>query len=456
MKVHFIAIGGSAMHNLAIALHKKGYEVSGSDDEIFNPSRKNLLKHGLHPEKTGWYPQKIHRGLDAVILGMHARPTNPELVKARELGLNIYSYPEYIYEQSKNKTRIVIGGSHGKTTITAMVLHVLHAHGVDTDYMVGAQLEGFDVMVKLTEKAPFIVIEGDEYLSSPEDPRPKFHIYKPHIALISGIAWDHINVFPTFEMYLDQFRRFIYCIEEGGKLIYCEDDMLVKALCEEETTASLYLYPYGLPDYEITDDEVFYIHKSNRYQIQLIGKHNLMNMNGARTICMQMGIDDDMFFDAISTFKGASRRLEKLYDGHDITIFRDFAHAPSKISASIEAVKEFYPGRKLIACMELHTYSSLSESFLNHYAGTLKKADEAILFFDPHAVRLKKLPALDADKIIKAFEKPGLQVYTDPNTMHESIRKQLDRNTNFLFMSSGNFGGFSFRSFIHEIENPPQ
>ena len=451
MEVHFIAIGGSAMHNLAIALHKKGYEVSGSDDEVFDPSRKNLIQYGLLPEKSGWYPEKIHKELDAVILGMHARADNPELTKARKLGLNIYSYPEYLYEQSKDKTRIVIGGSHGKTTITAMVLHVLNAHGIKTDYMVGAQLDGFDVMVKLTEEAPFIVIEGDEYLSSPVDPRPKFHIYKPHIALISGIAWDHINVFPTFEMYLDQFRRFIYCIEEGGKLIYCKDDKLVEALCEEEATASLFLYPYGLPDYEIMGDKVFYIHKGNRYPIQLIGKHNLMNMNGARLICSQMGIDDSMFFDAIATFTGASRRLEKIFMGHDVTIFRDFAHAPSKIKASIEAVKEFDPGKKLIACMELHTYSSLSENFLSHYAGTLEKADEAVIFFDPHAVRLKKLPELDTDNIYKAFGKPGLKVVNDTNELYEFILKQVDHNTNFLFMSSGNFGGIQFNDLINDI-----
>ncbi len=453
MKVHFIAIGGSAMHNLAIALHKKGYEVSGSDDEIFEPSRQRLLAQGLFPEKAGWHPERIHKQLDAVILGMHARADNPELIKARELGLHIYSYPEYLYEQSRNKIRVVIGGSHGKTTITAMVLHVLHFHGIQADYMVGAQLDGFDVMVQLTDEAPFMVIEGDEYLSSPVDLRPKFHIYKPHIALISGIAWDHINVFPTFEMYLDQFRRFIHCIEENGTLIYCQEDSLVKAICEEEGKGTISLVPYGLPDYEVIEGKVFLTQHGQSHPIQVFGQHNLLNLNGARLICRQMGVTDEMYFEAIGTFKGASRRLEKLFELEDISVYRDFAHAPSKIKASTEAVKEFFPEKKLVVCMELHTFSSLNENFIGHYMDTLEKADEAVVFFDPHAVRLKKLPELDHDSIIKAFNKQGLKVFTDTQLLHHFLSGHLHRNTNFLFMSSGNFGGFQFNTFVEEIEH---
>lgn len=452
MRVHFIAIGGSAMHNLAIALHKKGVVVSGSDDEIFDPSKKRLSQYGLLPEPYGWYPEKIREDLDAVILGMHARADNPELARARELNLRIYSYPEYLYEQSKNKTRIVIGGSHGKTTITAMVLHVMQTHQIKTDYMVGAQLEGFDVMVALSDEAPFMVIEGDEYLSSPLDPRPKFHIYKPHIALISGIAWDHINVFPSFEMYLDQFRRFIHCIEDHGKLIYCTDDELVKAICEEEATDAICLYPYHTPGYRLEGGKVVIPHKGKNYEVQVFGQHNLQNLAGARLVCLQLGITDDMFFEAIGSYKGASRRLEKVYQNKELVVFRDFAHAPSKIKASTQAVREFHPGKKLIACMELHTYSSLNEHFLRHYKGSLDMADEAIVFYDPHAVRLKKLPELDPGLIIKAFDRPDLKVFTSVNSLEKHITGMPLHNATYLFMSSGNFGGLSFNDFFASID----
>ncbi len=452
MKVHFIAIGGSAMHNLAIALHKKGYEITGSDDEIFDPSRQRLINYGLFPEESGWHTDRIHSQLNAVILGMHARADNPELLRARELGLAIYSYPEYLYEQSKNKTRVVIGGSHGKTTITAMVLHVLQARGIQTDYMVGAQLEGFEIMVQLTDEAPYIVIEGDEYLSSPVDPRPKFHIYKPHIALISGIAWDHINVFPTFEMYLDQFRRFIHCIEQGGSLVYCEEDALVKAICREEATGTVLLYPYSTPDYKISHDQIIIQHDGNNYPIQVFGRHNLLNLNGARLICQQMGVSDHQFFEAIGTFKGASRRLEKLFDEQGVAVFRDFAHAPSKILASTNAVKEFYPDKKLVVCMELHTFSSLNENFIEHYRDTLTKADKAYIFYDPRAVRLKKLPELNEDTIMKAFNKQGLTICTDTQILMHHLKEHISPNTSLLFMSSGNFGGLLFSELINDIQ----
>ena len=452
MKVHFIAIGGSAMHNLAIALHKKGYEVSGSDDEIFDPSRQRLIRYGLYPGKPGWHTDRVHSKLDAVILGMHARADNPELLRARELGLEIYSYPEYLYEQSRNKSRVVIGGSHGKTTITAMVLHVLQASGIQTDFMVGAQLDGFEVMVQLTGEAPYIVIEGDEYLSSPVDPRPKFHIYKPHIALISGIAWDHINVFPTFEMYLDQFRRFIHCIENSGSLIYCEEDTLVKAICEEEATETVSLYPYSTPEYEINNGKIIIKHDGNIYPIQVFGRHNLLNLNGAKLICQRMGVSDHQFYEAIGTFKGASRRLEKLFDEQGVAVFRDFAHAPSKILASTNAVKELYPDKKLVACMELHTFSSLNENFIGHYKDTLAKADEAYVYYDPHAVRLKKLPELGKDTIMKAFNKNRLVVCTDTQKLMDHLKEHVRPNTSLLFMSSGNFGELQFSELINDIK----
>lgn len=441
MKVHFIAIGGSAMHNLAIALHKKGYRVSGSDDEIFEPSRSRLLRYGILPERQGWFPEKIDPSLDAVIVGMHARKDNPELARARETGLNIYSYPEFLYEQSREKTRIVIGGSHGKTTITAMILHVLHYHGIAADYMVGAQLDGFEVMVKLTDEAPFMVLEGDEYLSSPLDPRPKFHLYKPHIALISGIAWDHINVFKTYENYLDQFRKFIHCIEDQGKLIYCREDPEVEKLVREENPDGLTLYPYGLPSYGIRDGKTVLTHNTGEYPLKVFGWHNLMNINAARIVCHQLGVSNPMFLEAIRDFKGASNRLERVYDKNGTVFFRDFAHAPSKVRATAMAVKEQYPDKKLVVCMELHTFSSLSKNFLEQYKGALDAADQAMVFFSPHALELKKLPPLDPAEIEKAFEKKGLQVFSNPGKLFEFLKNTNTSETCFLFMSSGNFGG---------------
>lgn len=452
MNVHFIAIGGSAMHNLAIALHKKGYLVSGSDDEIFDPSRRRLLNYGLLPEVFGWFPEKIHTGLDAVILGMHARADNPELARANELGLKVYSYPEFLYEQSKEKTRVVIGGSHGKTTITSMILHVLQYHKIDSDYMVGAQLEGFEVMVRLTEKAPFMIMEGDEYLSSPVDRRPKFHLYKPHIALLSGIAWDHINVFPTFENYLEQFRQFIRIIEENGKLIFCSEDMVVSALCKEKLNPGLNLYPYGLPEYEIRDGKTFYISGKERYPLQVFGRHNLLNINGARLVCQQMGVSNVMFFEALRSFKGASNRLEKIFEQNGTVIFQDFAHAPSKLKATTSAVKEQYPGKPLVACMELHTFSSLSLEFLDQYDGAMDSADIAIVFFSPHALQMKKLPELDPETVRKAFNKKGLEVFTDAALLTRRLEGLAKKEACFLFMSSGNFGGLNLKEFASLIK----
>lgn len=445
MRVHFIAIGGSAMHNLAIALHHKGYKVSGSDDEIFEPSKSRLEKLGLLPEKPGWYIDKIKKNLDAVILGMHAKADNPELLKARELGLKIYSYPEFLYQQSIHKTRVVIGGSHGKTTITSMILHVLNFHGIKADYMVGAQLEGFDVMVRLSEDAPFIILEGDEYLSSPLDPRPKFHLYKPHIALISGIAWDHINVFPTFEHYLDQFRGFIHLIEEGGKLIYCTDDEALKKLCEEEAPETICLFPYGLPDFFIENGETWLRGKKNLHKIQIFGKHNLLNISGARSVCNQLGISNSMFNKAIRSFKGASNRLERLAENDNVAVFKDFAHAPSKLQATIQAAREQYPERKLIAIMELHTYSSLNPAFIDQYRQCMDLADSAIVFYNPKALEIKKLPPIAPEKIREAFGRKDLIVITDSLLLRNTIMAIEPRDCCFLFMSSGNFGNLPLK-----------
>lgn len=444
MNVHFIAVGGSAMHNLAIALHKKGITVTGSDDEILEPSSGRLKNYGLLPEKMGWFPENIHTDIDAVILGMHARVDNPELLKAQELGVKIYSYPEYIYEQSKEKTRIVIGGSHGKTSITAMVLHVLNSLDFDFDYMVGAQLEGFDTMVKLTNEAPVIVLEGDEYLSSPIDRRPKFHLYKADIGLLSGIAWDHINVFPTFENYVEQFRIFSDALPPDGALIYCEEDAIVKQVCEN-TGSTCEKLPYSIPRNTIENGTTFIFTEKQKVPLMIFGNHNLMNLNGARLICRQIGVTDDQFYDAIQSFKGAAKRLE-LVAKNDITAcYKDFAHSPSKLKATTQAVQQQYPNRKLVACMELHTFSSLNENFLNEYGGSMLTADEAIVYYNPHTIEHKKLKPISKAQVQAAFGGENIKVYTDSKELLKDLSAMQWENKNLLMMSSGNFDGIDFK-----------
>lgn len=442
MRVHFIAIGGSAMHNLAIALHKKGYQVTGSDDAIFEPSKSRLAKHGLLPE-VGWNAQKITSNLDAVILGMHAKADNPELLKAQELGLSIYSYPEYLFEQSKLKSRVVIGGSHGKTTITSMILHVLHYHDKRVDYMVGAQLEGFDTMVHLTEENDFMVLEGDEYLSSPIDLRPKFHLYQPNIALISGIAWDHINVFPTLENYIDQFKIFIDKITPGGVLIYNEEDEILKQIVEE-SEKPIRKIPYSTPNYKIENGVSLIETNEGLLPLEIFGKHNLSNLAGAKWICQNMAIDENEFYEAIASFKGASKRLEKIGESPKSVIYKDFAHSPSKVSATTKAVKEQFPNRKLIACLELHTYSSLNAEFLENYKATLQAADEAVVFYSPEAVAIKKLDEVTEQQIINAFAHSNLKVFTQPADFKTFLFEQEIENKTLLLMSSGNYGGLDF------------
>ncbi|MDY2587460.1 UDP-N-acetylmuramate--L-alanine ligase [Winogradskyella aquimaris] len=440
MNVHFIAIGGAAMHNLALALHNKGYKVTGSDDEIFNPSKSRLEAKGLLPETFGWFPEKITSDLDAVVLGMHAKADNPELLKAQELGLKIYSYPEFLYEQSKNKTRVVIGGSHGKTTITSMILHVMHYHDRDVDYMVGAQLEGFDVMVKLTEDNDFIVLEGDEYLSSPIDRRPKFHLYKPNIALLSGIAWDHINVFPTYENYVEQFKIFVDSIVLGGSINYNEEDEDLKQIVEASEN-QIRKIPYRTPEYTVEDGETLLETPEGPMPIEIFGAHNLNNLAGAKWICQHMGIDEDDFYEAIATFKGASKRLEKIAETSNSVAYKDFAHSPSKVEATTKAVKAQYSDRTLVACLELHTYSSLNAEFLKEYKGALDAADVAVVFYSPHAVEIKKLEEVTKDQIANAFERDDLIIYTNPEEFRNFLFSQNFDNKSLLLMSSGNYGG---------------
>lgn len=445
MKIHFIAIGGSAMHNLALALAQKGYTVTGSDDAIFEPSLSRLKKQGIAPNSLEWFPDKITPDIDAVILGMHAHSDNPELQKAKELNLKIYSYPEFLYEQSKNKTRVVIAGSHGKTTITSMVLHVLKYHQVDVDYMVGAQLEGFDTMVKLTDTNEFMILEGDEYLSSPIDLRSKFLLYQPNIALLSGIAWDHINVFPTFESYKQPFLNFVNTISQGGALIYNEEDKEVVEIAEQSSNY-LKKFPYHTPNYVIKDEKVYLQTSEGELQLSLFGRHNLLNLEGARLVCNQIGIQNEAFYEAILSFKGASRRLEKIYETNEYIVYKDFAHAPSKVMATVKAVKENFSNKRLVACLELHTYSSLNPEFLKQYKNTLDKADEALVFYSEDALKIKRMEPISKELIINSFEKNNLQVFTDPVIL-ENYLKEIDKNNSiFLMMSSGNYGGINLDS----------
>ena len=445
MKTHFIAIGGSAMHNLAIALKDKGYQVTGSDDAIFEPSRSRLEKKGILPQELGWFPEKLTSDIDAVILGMHAHADNPELARAKELGLKIYSYPEFLYEQSKEKTRVVIGGSHGKTTITSMILHVLNFHHKDIDYMVGAQLEGFDCMVKITNDNDFMILEGDEYLSSPIDLRSKFLLYQPNIALISGIAWDHINVFKTFDDYINQFRKFVATITPGGVLVYNEEDPEVVKVVE---SAENYFrkIPYKTPEYEIIDGVVNLKTDMGDVPLSVFGKHNLLNMEGARFICSQLGIMEEEFYEAIMSFKGASKRLEKVERPDGGLLYKDFAHAPSKVKATVAAFVEQFSKTETFGFLELHTYSSLNPIFLEQYDHALDGLDHAVVFYSEEALRIKRMDPISPDLIKEKFRNQDLKVFTNAADLHQ-YWETLDKTKGaFLMMSSGNFGGLDLTS----------
>jgi len=451
MNVHFIAIGGSAMHNLAIALSRKGANVTGSDDEIFEPSRTRLEKQGILPVEIGWFPEKINTQLDAVILGMHARVDNPELLRAKELGLEIYSYPEYLYEQSKNKTRVVIGGSHGKTTITSMLLHVVNALGMNVDYMVGAQLEGYDCMVKLTEEANVMILEGDEYLSSPIDRRPKFHLYKPDVAIISGIAWDHINVFPTFENYVEQFDTFCSLISENGTLIYNVDDeevnkLGVKFSSTKETVA------YQTPEYDVIETGTLLYFNGEKYPLKIFGSHNLQNLMGAMRIGQKIGIEPEDFFKAIQSFTGAGKRLQKVAEKGTFTMFKDFAHSPSKLKATTKAVKEQFVKRHVVACMELHTFSSLKKEFLPHYENAMQAADEAIVYFSHDVVAHKKLDPITKELVAAGFG-GGVTVLNETQEILDFIHSKNWNNSVLLMMSSGNFDGINYEVLGDELSS---
>lgn len=442
-KIHFIAIGGAAMHNLALALHHKGYHVTGSDDEIAEPSRSRLMEAGLLPKNTGWFTEKITDDIDAVIIGMHARKDNPELIKAIDLRLRIYSYPEFLYEQTSDKKRVVIAGSHGKTSVTSMVMHVLKESKIDFDYMVGAKIEGFETMVELNNTSEIAIFEGDEYLSSPIDLKPKFLHYRPHIALINGIAWDHINVFPTFEIYVRQFSNLIKVIEADGILIYNNQDKVVCDLVKSIKRTDIKLIPFDIHPYSIENEQTFLIDSQNRKsEIQVFGEHNMLNIAAAKEICSVIEITEDKFYQSIKNFKGSAKRLQKIYDENSVKVFLDFAHAPSKLKATIHAVKQQFPDSKLISIFELHTFSSLNKRFLNSYEGTTQEADETIVYFNPQVVENKKLEPLTANEIKNYFNSQNVTVVVKIEDLKHGIErfKSSDRKV-FLFMSSGNFGG---------------
>ncbi len=442
-RIHFIAIGGSAMHNLALALHTKGYLISGSDDAIFEPSKSRLEKAGLLPETLGWFPEKISDDLDGIILGMHAKKDNPELLSAQEKGIPIYSYPAFLYEQSKDKTRVVIAGSHGKTSITAMVLHVLNYHDQEVDFMVGAQLEGFDTMVHLTDYNDFMLIEGDEYLSSPIDLKPKFLWYKPHLSLISGIAWDHINVFPTLADYEDQFRQYIETIVPGGTVIFNQEDpVLTRLIASSQNT--IRKQSYQKADAVIEEGVTYLKTEEGDLPLAIFGDHNLANLAGAKWICQLMGVDEMEFYEAIESFKGAAKRLEKIATGKTAHLFKDFAHAPSKVKATAEAVGRQFQGFQSIGCLELHTYSSLDPVFLPHYQHSLNALEEAIVFYDPDALKIKGRPPIAISDIEQAFDHPNLRVFTSPQDLHQYLLNKDYQRTVLLMMSSGNYGNLAW------------
>ncbi|RFM27557.1 UDP-N-acetylmuramate--L-alanine ligase [Deminuibacter soli] len=446
MKVHFISVGGSVMHQLAIALKRKGYQVTGTDDEIFEPAKSNLEKEGLLPAAIGWNPDMIQPGLDAVILGMHAKGDNPELIKAQQLGLKIYSFPEYIYQESIHKTRVVVGGSHGKTTTTSMIMHVLHSLHQRFDYLVGARLEGFDQSVNITD-APVIVCEGDEYPASALEKRPKFHFLFPHVAILTGIAWDHINVFPTFDNYLEQFRIFINKIEKGGVLIYNETDATLQQLVQAGLRDDIRYIPYGVPPHSISNGATTVTLNGVSATLKVFGNHNLLNLHAAFHACEALGITAAQFIPAIASFTGAAKRLELMSTSPTTNVYRDFAHAPSKVKATIEAVKQQYPNRKLYAILELHTFSSLNEKFMEEYNGAMDKADAAVVFYAKHALELKRMPDLPKEKVQAGFNKPGLLVMNDKNELWNWLQQQPYANSNVVLMSSGNYDGLDMTAF---------
>ena len=450
MRIHFIAIGGAAMHNLALAVsEKEGYVVTGSDDEIFDPARSRLQAKGLLPSEIGWHAEKITKDIDAVILGMHAREDNPELIRAKELGLKIYSFPEYLYEQTKDKIRIVVGGSHGKTTTTAMILYAMKKMGIEADYMVGAQIAGFENMVRLSDTAKYAVLEGDEYLTSPLDLRSKFLLYHPHIAILTGIAWDHINVFPTFDSYVDTFRKFVGLIEPNGTFIYFDGDENLRSIASK-ARKDIGLRPYNTPEFVVEDGQTSVVVDGKKIKLSIFGRHNLQNLCAACNVLCELGIGKKEFFEALSDFTGASNRLEKIVELKDRVAFKDFAHSPSKLRATINAVREQYQGRKIVAAMELHTFSSLMADFLPQYKGCMSEADIAFVYFNPKVVEHKRLKEISVEQVKEAFG-GDVRVFTSREKLEEALLGVDYKESALLMMTSGTFDGMDIKQFATKL-----
>jgi len=451
MNIHFIAIGGAAMHNLALALQRAGHTITGSDDEIFDPAKSRLKNAGLLPESEGWFPDKLHAGIDAIVLGMHAKADNPELKRAKELGLRIYSYPEYLFEVWKDKKRIVVGGSHGKTSITSMIMHAFKSLGFQADYMIGALAPGFENTVNISKDAEVAVMEGDEYTASILDLRPKFHLYKANVGIISGIAWDHINVFPTYENYLLQFSLFIDSMEPNATLIYNADDAEVLKLCLSHPRTDITKIPYRVPSYLVRDEQFTVEVGGKHYPLDVFGKHNLSNLAAACEAAKYCGINEADFWSASQNFTGAANRLELLAKGKHGVCYKDFAHSPSKVQATLAAFCERYGQRKVSACFELHTYSTLNADFLPGYAGSLQGANRAAVYYNPHTLELKRMPPLDPDFVRRCFGREDLEIITDGNTLEGFIRGSASDNSALLLMSSGNWGGLNVKALAAEI-----
>ena len=449
MKVHIIAIGGSIMHNLALALHNKGYQVTGSDDEIYSPAKERLEEKGLIPKEEGWNKDRIKDDLDIIIVGMHAKKDNPELLEAKLKGKKIFSYPEFIYELSKDKKRVVIGGSHGKTSITSIILQVLNFNQIPCDYLVGAQLKGFDTMVKLTD-APIIIMEGDEYLTSPLDLRPKFHLYHPHIALLSGIAWDHINVFPTYKNYCEQFEIFISLIKKDGCLIYYKKDKDINEILERNDFG-IPTIAYTAHDHVIEKGKTSLLAENKQYPIHIFGQHNMENIMGAKEVCTQLGISDNQFYAALQEFQGASKRLDLLAESENNVVYKDFAHSPSKLNATINAVKAQFPSKELVSCMELHTFSSLNKNFLKEYKGTMNNCETAIVFINTKYFEIKGLPPISKQELLDGFDREDLQVYFDSEELNNDLKNKNWKDSNLLLMTSGNFDNLDLNALAQHV-----
>lgn len=449
MNIHFIAIGGAIMHNLAICLKKSGHQITGSDDIIFDPSKSKLASYNLLPKSFGFFEKNIHPGLDAIILGMHAKKNNIELLKAQKLGLKVYSFPEFIYEQSKAKKRVVVAGSHGKTTTTAMIMHVLKTLEMEFDYMVGSSLAGFEDSVALTD-APLIILEGDEYLSSPIEMRSKFHYYQPDISLITGIAWDHINVFPTLDLYHQTFEEYIKNHSKASNIFWFQQD---EVLAELSKKASCKIESYNTPDFRIENGISFLRFEEKEYPLEIFGTHNLQNLEGARKVCTALGIDSHTFLNAISSFAGTARRLEKISTkDKELIAFKDFAHSPSKLEATVKAVKSQFENKKLLACMELHTFSSTDPKFLKEFKDAMNPADIAIIYMSAKAFEIKGKQAINNETIHQNFNNDKILIYRTPEDLIAFLATKNLKEYALLFMTSGNFDGINWQTFLNKAK----